>query len=326
MRIGTLTIDPPVWMAPMAGITDSPFRRMVRSLGCPAVVTEMISSEGIIRRGKGSLALLNFFPEEKPISAQIFGAKPEVMAEAARIVAGHGFDLVDINMGCPVKKVVRSGSGAALMRDPQSAAKIVSAVRKAVNLPVTVKIRAGWNSEETNALEFAKALVEEGADAITLHPRTRTQFYSGAANWDLISKLVEHLSVPVIGNGDIKTPSDAKRMMESTHCAGVMVGRAAMGDPFLPGAIAGAPYPPSRQKRYEAFCTHLDLVIGLLGSEHRAVLCMRKHLAWYARGMPGAAKLRRTLDSFENASDMKLAIERIASNSDLKEGEGKSES
>ncbi len=326
MRIKTLSVDPPVWMAPMAGITDSPFRRLVRMLGCPAVVTEMISSEGLIRRGKGSMKLLEFTPDEHPISAQIFGANPEVMAEAARIVAGRGFDAVDINMGCPVKKVVRSGSGAALMKDPLTAAKIVSAVRRAVSLPVTVKIRSGWNSESQNAMEMAKALVDAGADMITLHPRTRTQFYSGKANWDLIGALVENLPVPVIGNGDIKTPADANRMMDISGCAGVMVARAAMGDPFLPGALAGRPYPPSPKKRYETFCTHLDLVIGWLGSEHRAVLCMRKHLAWYVRGMPGAGRLRRTLDSFDNAADMKTALERIALNCDSQDGEGKNES
>ncbi len=323
MQIRTLNIDPPVWMAPMAGITDSPFRRLLRRLGCPAVITEMVSSEGLIRGGKGSMELLKFTQEEHPISAQIFGANPEVMAEAARIVAGHGFDAVDINMGCPVKKVVRSGAGAALLKNPDLAARIVSAVRKAVDLAVTVKMRSGWRKEEQNALHVAKALVDAGADLITLHPRSRAQFYSGNADWNLIKILVENLSVPIIGNGDIKTKSDAMRMMKETGCAGIMVGRAAMGDPFLPGALAQRPYPPGRAERYEAFCTHLDLVIGWLGSEQRAVLRMRKHLAWYVRGMPGAAKLRRSLDSFETASEMKAALELIAFDSELHEGEGK---
>jgi len=311
MRIRTLTIDPPVLMAPMAGITDSPYRRVLRRHGCPAVTTEMISSEGLIRRGEGSLALLEYHPEEHPILAQLFGAKPAVMAEASRLVTELGFDGIDINMGCPVKKVIRSGAGAAMMRTPALAAAVVSAVRAATPLPLTVKLRSGWSLDEINALDLARRVVDAGADAVTLHPRTRTQYYAGRADWRLIGQLVQALSVPVIGNGDVRAPADARAMSRATGCAAVMVGRAAMGDPFLPAALAGGPYPPSAEQRLAAFCTHLDLVVALLGSEHRAAVRMRKHLVWYARGLPGVADLRRELHRFERADQLKAAFERV---------------
>ncbi len=311
MRIRTLTIDPPVLMAPMAGITDSPYRRVLRRLGCPAVMTEMVSAEGLIRRGRGSVELLLHEPDEHPIVAQIFGARPEAMAEAARMVAERGFDGVDINMGCPVKKVVRNGAGAALMRDPRRAAEVVAVVRRAVDLPLTVKLRAGWSAEERNVVEVARRLSDAGADGLTVHPRTRDQYYSGRADWELIARTVEAVRVPVIGNGDLRTPEDAGAMRARTGCAGVMVGRAALGDPFLPGAMAGRPYPPSPEQRLDAFCTHLDFMVALLGPERRAVLRMRKHLVWYARGLRGIARFRRELHCFELAGEMKTAFERI---------------
>lgn len=312
MRIRTLTIDPPVLMAPMAGITDSPYRRILRRHGCPAVVTEMISAEGLIRRGAGSLALLEHHPEEHPILAQIFGARPGSMARAAALVAEWGFDGIDINMGCPVKKVVRTGAGAAMMRCPDLAAEVVSAVRATTDLPLTVKLRSGWSSDEINAIELARRVVDAGADAVVLHPRTRGQYYAGRADWDLIGELVQAVSVPVIGNGDVRTPADARAMRTTTGCAAVMVGRAAMGDPFLPAGLAGGPYPPTTDQRVRAFCTHLDLVIAWLGSEQRAALRMRKHLIWYARGLPGVAGLRRELHRLERADQLKAAFERIA--------------
>ncbi len=312
MRIRTLTIDPPVLMAPMAGITDSPYRRVLRRHGCPAVVTEMISAEGLIRRGAGSMALLEHHPEEHPIVAQIFGARPDSMAQAAALVADRGFDGVDINMGCPVKKVARTGAGAALMRTPALAGEVVSAVRAATDLPLTVKLRAGWSSEEINAIDLARRVVEAGADAVVLHPRTRGQYYAGRADWDLIGELVQAVSVPVVGNGDVRTPDDARAMRAATGCAAVMVGRAAMGDPFLPAGLAGGPYPPTVDQRVSAFCTHLDLVVAWLGSDHRAALRMRKHLIWYARGLPGVAGLRRELHRLERAEQLKAAFERIA--------------
>ena len=315
MKIASLEIDPPVVLAPMAGISDSPFRCSARRLGCPAVTTEMVSAEGLVRRGRRTLELLTLQPEEHPITAQIFGRNPASMAEAARLCAGLGFDAIDINMGCPVKKVTRHGAGAALMRDPDSAAGLVAAVVRAVSLPVSVKLRAGWSAAEKNVVELGRMLADSGASALTVHPRTRSQGYSGAADWELIKQVVAAVSVPVIGNGDLKLVADGRRMLDQTGCAGVMLGRAALGDPWLPGAMArhisGARpqgYPPSAAQRFEVFCIHLQKVIDLLGSERRAVLRMRKHLVWYTRGLAGAAELRRKIVRMETATEMTAAL------------------
>jgi nifR3 family TIM-barrel protein len=309
MKLGALSIEPAVLLAPMAGITDSPFRGLARELGCPAVVTEMVSSEGIIRDQGGSMRLLSFGPGEHPVIAQIFGSRPESMAEAARRCQDLGFDAVDINMGCPVKKVIRSGSGAALMRDEENAAKVVSAIRRAVSLPVTAKLRSGWSPEEQNAVDLACRLADCGLDALIVHPRTRNQFYSGSADWQVIARVVEAVNLPVVGNGDLRTPEDAKRMFQQTGCAGVMVGRAALGNPWLPGRMAGLQSgPPGREEIHRVFCIHLQKMIDLLGSPTRAVMRMRKHAIWYTRGIDGAAALRRGLKHLNTPAEMKRAM------------------
>lgn len=292
----------------MAGVTDSPFRSLARSLGCPAVVTEMVSAEGIVRNGRGSLELLAFESREHPIFVQLFGHDPAVMAEAAATCAELGFDGVDVNLGCPVKKVVCRGAGVALMRDPDRAAQIVAAIRRAVSLPVTAKLRAGWSPSEINLVAVSLRLVDAGVDAITVHPRTRNQFYSGLADWSLIREVVRVVRVPVIGNGDLRRPEDAAAMIQQTGCAGVMVGRAALGNPWLPAAMAGVPYPPDAEQRLRGFKTHLSKMIALLDSEPRAVSRMRKHLNWYSRGLPGAANLRRNLSRMLTAEDLDQAF------------------
>ncbi len=315
MNISTLEIDPPVFLAPMAGVSDSPFRCIARRLGCPAVVTEMVSAEGISRAGPKTLELLTIQPEEHPVVAQLFGRNPESLAEAARVCAGQGFDAIDINMGCPVKKVTRHGAGAALMRDPDRARKLVSTVRKAVRLPLTVKLRAGWSATEKNVVEFSRQLTDAGVDALIVHPRTRCQGYSGAADWELIGETASAVDVPVIGNGDLRALEDGRRMLEQTGCAGVMLGRAALGNPWLPGAMArhlsgvqSLDYPPSADERLEVFCIHLQKMIDLLGSERRAVLRMRKHLVWYTRGIAGAGALRKKICRMEVAKDMTTSL------------------
>ena len=313
-------IQPAVFLAPMAGITDLPFRRIVRCLGCPAVVTEMVSAEGIIRNGKGSRKLLKSDPAERPVFVQLFGARPDSLAEAACRVSELDFDGIDINMGCPVPKVVRNGAGAALMREPDRAEAVVRAVRQATDLPLTVKLRAGWTEAERNAPELAKRLAGAGADAITIHGRTRSQGYSGQADWSIIRSVVEAVAVPVIGNGDIRSPEDGQTMREQTGCAGVMVGRGALGNPWLPGALAGRPYPPTFSERYEVFCHHLDSMLVFLGSEVRAVQRMRKHLVCYARGLHGAQGLRRRLDQFLTAEQMKSAFAQLLSKADPERG------
>jgi hypothetical protein len=311
MRIGSMDITPPVLMAPMAGFTDSPFRRVLRRCGCPAVVTEMVSAEGLIRGGAGTLALLEHAPEEQPLLVQLFGARPESMAAAAELAAERGFAAIDINMGCPVKKVVRSGAGAALLREPARAAAVLAAVRRAVDLPLTAKLRSGWTAAEINAVEVARRLADAGADGLIVHPRTRAQYYAGRADWRLIGQVAAAVDIPVVGNGDLRRPADGRAMRRQTGCAGLMVGRAALGDPFLPAALAGTGSPPTAAQRLDAFCTHLDLVVAWLGSERRAVQRMRKHLTWYARGLPGAAALRRELPRLERAGEMRAAYERL---------------
>lgn len=315
MKIGSLIIDPPVLLAPMAGITDSPYRQVARSLGCPAVVTEMVSAEGIRRKGKGSLDLLIFDSREHPVIAQIFGSRPESMAEAARVCHEKGFDGVDINMGCPVPKVVRNGAGCALMREPGRAVEVVTAVRRAIPIPLTVKLRAGWDAREINVVELSKRLSDAGVDGLTVHPRTRTQFYGGATDWSLIGQVVKAVGVTVIGNGDLRTPEDVRQMMDRTGCAGVMVGRAALGNPWLPAAMGGSSSDPapSPGELYRVFCIHLEKMIDWVGSERRAVLRMRKHLVWYTRGIPGAASLRRILSGMDSAAVMKRALRDLLS-------------
>ncbi len=316
LQIGNLTISPGVLMAPMAGITDSPFRRVLRSLGCPAVVTEMVSAEGLIRQGIGTLTLLDYVPEEQPLIVQLFGAKPDSMAEAARLVSQHGFAAIDINMGCPVPKVVNKGAGAALMREPERAEALVRAVRQATDLPLSVKLRSGWNQTERNVVEVARRLSGAGVDAFCVHPRTRAQAYQGQADWSLIAETVRAVEQPVIGNGDLHSPEDAKRMLEETGCAGLMVGRAALKDPWLPGVLAGAdlPYPVSMAERSRVFCMHLDFMLACAGSEQRAVQRMRKHLAWYSQGLRGAAHLRRQLQHMNTADDMRQAFTQLEAN------------
>lgn len=322
MLIGGITIDPPVILAPMAGITDSPCRFIARQLGCPAVVTEMVSAEGIRRKGGGSLSLLLFDPTQHPIIVQLFGTEPETMAEVASYCESLGFDGIDINMGCPVRKVVKNGAGAALMRDPSLAVRIVEAVRKAVRLPVMVKLRAGWSPAETNVVELSRNLWHSGVDAVTVHPRTRSQFFSGKADWNQIRQTVDNIDIPVIGNGDILTPEDAIEMMRLTACSGVMVGRASLGNPWLLGNIARSISTTIRvngdvhkrvnpEEMFRVFCIHLQKMIEFVGSERAAVLRMRKHLVWYTRGIKGCAGLRRKIATMLEADHMRQALESL---------------
>ncbi len=314
MKLGALEIEPAVLLAPMAGITDSPFRSVARGLGCPAVFTEMVSCEGIIRGQAGSLRLLGFGSDEHPVVAQIFGSRPESMARAARRCQELGFDAVDLNMGCPVKKVIKSGAGAALMREPENAARIAAAVRRAVSIPVLAKLRSGWSPDEINAVDLARRLAGCGLDAVTVHPRTRNQFYSGSADWRVIAQVAAAVDLPVVGNGDLRTRADAERMREQTGCAGVMVGRAALGNPWLLGSMAGLrDDAPDREEILRVFCIHLEKMIDWMGSPRRAVMRMRKHAVWYTRGIDGAAALRRGLKHLTTPAEMQRAMAALLS-------------
>jgi len=308
MQISRLHLKTTVLLAPMAGITDLPYRRIMKRFGAGLVFTEMVSANGLIRAGKRTRELLRSLPEERPLGIQLFGDDPDVLAEAAGLVQEDG-DLLDLNLGCPVHKVVRSGAGSALMRDPGRVGRIVAAVRRVTELPLTIKLRSGWDAESVNFLEIARIAVAEGADAVTLHPRTRSQGFGGRAAWDQIRRLKEALPVPVIGSGDIVTAADAMDMAEQSGCDAVMVGRGCYGNPWLIRDILSLqkgrrPTPTPPAERLEVAETHLSLFIESFG-EAKAVFDMRKHLCWYARGLPQAAVFRARVNTLKTVAEMR---------------------
>jgi tRNA-dihydrouridine synthase B len=317
MKIGNLTVDGPFVLAPLAGLTDAPMRKICRRLGAAMVWTEMVSAEGLTRDGGKSLELLSFDQEERPIAGQIFGARPEAMAEAARRVGDVGADVVDINVGCPARKVVKAGSGAALMRAPELLREIALAVVEASDRPVTAKIRSGWDEHSVNALEIAAMLEECGVSAVAIHPRTRAQGFKGAADWSLIARVADGISIPVLGSGDVGTAEDAVRMLETTGCDAVMVGRAAVGRPWifrraeLLRSTGDAGASPSLQDALAVAIDHLDLMVEAKG-ERRGVVEMRKHLVAYLRGFPGASSLRSEIVRIEGHAAVRARLSATA--------------
>jgi tRNA-dihydrouridine synthase B len=300
MQIGSVVYETPFVLAPLAGLTDSPMRRICRRRGASMVWTEMVSAEGLVRDGAKSHELLAFAEEERPIAFQIFGARPEAMAGAAATVAALRPDVIDINVGCPAKKVVRGGAGAALMREPALLREIASAVVEAAGRPVTAKIRSGWDADSLNAVDVAVALEECGVSAVAVHPRTRAQGFKGAADWSVIRDVANSVSIPVIGSGDVRTAEDALRMLETTGCDAVMIGRAAVGNPWLfrsaetlrrTGVSAD---PATLAETLATAIEQLNLMVEAKG-ERRGVLEMRKHLVAYLRGFRGASNLRAEL-------------------------------
>jgi tRNA-dihydrouridine synthase B len=311
MKIAHLHLKTTVLLAPMAGITDLPYRRVMKRFGAGLVFTEMVSANGLIRAGKRTRELLLSREEERPLGLQLFGDDPEVVAEAARQVRNDG-DLLDLNLGCPVPKVVRSGAGSALMRDPQKVGRMVAAVRRATDLPVTVKMRSGWDGNSVNYLEVARIAVAEGAAAVTLHPRTRSQGFGGRSDWDQIRRLKEALPVPVIGSGDIFTAADAVAMSTQTGCDAVMIGRGGYGNPWLIRDILALqagdrPTPPTPAERLAVADGHLDLFVETFGAA-KAVFHMRKHLCWYSRGMPQAAAFRTAINRQTSVAEMRRTL------------------
>jgi len=284
-------------LAPLAGISNLPFRLLVRSQGCSLAYTEMISSNGLVRKTAKTYEYLKTCADDRPLGAQIFGADPRIMAQAARIVAQSGVDLIDINMGCPVKKVIKAGAGAVLMKDPDHVARIVDAVKKSVKIPVTVKIRSGWTRGSINAVEIARIVEDCGADAITVHPRTADQGYSGHADWKIIASVKKAVKIPVIGNGDIRQPQDAVKMLQETSCDAVMVGRGALGNPWIFRGIVGAlcgqtiDYLPSLSQRSEMIENHWRMEAGSFG-EKLAGKSFRKHILWYTKGLDNSHHFR----------------------------------
>lgn len=309
MKIGKVELESNILLAPMAGVTDKAFRMIVKPFGPALMYTEMVSGKGLFYKSKKTADLLTADESEKPVAVQIFGHDADIMAEIANSALEYGAAVIDINMGCPAPKIVNNGDGCALMKSPETAAKVISAVCRAVDVPVTVKFRAGWDDKSINAVEFAKIAEQSGASAVTVHGRTREQFYSGTADLDIIKAVKAAVKIPVIGNGDIIDGGSAAHMLEYTGCDGIMVGRAAEGNPWIFKEISAylkdgtVLPPPDLDERREVALKHLSLLVEFKG-EHRGVLEGRKHMAWYFKGVSGGAVLRTALNKAQKYDEM----------------------
>ena len=297
MNIGNITCDNNIFLAPMAGITDIPFRILCKENGCGLVYTEMVSAKGLHYNDIKTKALLETNEKERPVAAQIFGSDPEIMAQIAKELDVADLDIIDINMGCPTPKITKNGSGSALMLDPSLAGKIIKTLSNSVEKPVTVKIRKGWDADRINAVEIAKIAQENGAKAIAVHGRMRDQFYSGRADWNIIREVKQSVTIPVIGNGDVFGPEDAKKMLKDTGCDAVMIGRGARGNPWIFKKtieyIKNKKIPPktTNEEKFLMIKKHLDMLVEYKG-EYTGLREMRKHIAWYLKGMRGSAQIR----------------------------------
>ncbi|MDD6133803.1 MAG: tRNA dihydrouridine synthase DusB [Selenomonadaceae bacterium] len=309
MNIGSFHFEVPVFLAPMAGVTDTAYRIIAHDMGCPLCYAEMVSSQGIHFRNERTLEMLTTELAERPIAMQIFANTPEMAAEAAKYVEDLGTaDILDFNMGCPAPKIVKNGEGSALMRDPQKSFAILSAIRKAVKMPFTVKMRKGWDEEHVNVIEMAKLAEEAGVDAIAVHGRTREQFYRDNADWEIIAKVKQSVSIPVIANGDVRSCSDLKKILAVTGADGVMVGRAAQGNPWIFKQLTHfwqtgeMLLGPTMKERAEVIIRHLDLLLKYKG-DYVGPREMRKHATWYTRGITHGAVLRDKFNKAESRQD-----------------------
>ena len=322
MQIGPYTLANRWILAPMAAVSEMPFRRIALELGAALAPTELVSAQGLIRLSSRTLRYLRYDPAiEKPYCVQIFGGEPEVMAQAAVVAKQHGAEIIDINMGCPVPKVTRNSAGSALLCDPPRAGAIVSAIREASGLPVTVKIRSGWDSQRINCVQVAQELERAGAAAVALHARTRAQGYSGHADWSLIRAVKQAVGIPVIGNGDVTSVALAHRMLEETGCDAVMIGRGALGNPWIFRQLIGgaAPTPAERATLVRRhFDEHLTFVSHRREPDERAgVHSFRRQLGWYTHGLRGASAFRANVNRLESADAVREAVARFFAEAEL---------
>lgn len=316
MKIGNVNIENPVALGPMAGVTDLTFRLICKELRCGIVFTEMVSAKGIYYNDDKTKQLMRIEEKERPVALQIFGSDPDIMAEVAMRINKHNHDILDINMGCPTPKIVKNGDGSALSKNPKLIGRIVKSVVHASNKPVTVKIRTGWDDDSINAVEVAKVIEDNGAKAISIHGRTREQFYTGKANWEIIKNVKEAVSIPIFGNGDVFSVEDAKRMKESTNCDGIMIARGAQGNPWIFNRVTEylktgeiLP-PPTTKEKVDMSKKHLYMLIENKG-EYVAIREMRKHCAWYLKGIKNSAKARNKINTATSAEMIEKFLDEI---------------
>ena len=317
LKIGNVELKNRYILAPMAGVTDLPFRLLCKEQGAGLLCMEMISAKALQYKNRNTKALLQIDPREYPVSLQLFGADPDIISEQAKAIEELPFQILDINMGCPVPKVVKNGEGSALMKNPRLVYDVVYKTVRAISTPVTVKIRKGFDEEHVNAVEIAKIIEEAGGAAVAVHGRTREQYYSGKADWDIIRQVKEAVSIPVIGNGDVTGSLAAEQLLEETGCDGVMIGRGCQGNPWIFRELneyeetGKVPHRPSKKEIKEMMLRHAQLQIELKG-DYLGIREMRKHVAWYTKGMEGSAKLRDEINRVESYEELeKLLNERI---------------